>query len=91
MEKESYYLIVLLRLVRDERKSAFNLLRIINKGDAAQPEIAALQAGQSEGAKNYKYWTRKAWIIENILRDRAGYYPAKITEGLLSGILEQVQ
>lgn len=91
MEKDSYYLILLLRLVRDERKRAYNLLRIVNKGAAVQPDTAALQAGQDEGAKNYKYWTRKAWIIENILRDRAGYYPAKITDGLLSGILEQVQ
>lgn len=91
MKKDSYYLIVLLRLVRDERKRAYNLLRVVNKGAAVQPDTAALQAGQYEGAKNYKYWTRKAWIIENILRDRAGYYPAKITDGLLSGILEQVQ
>lgn len=85
------YLIVLLRLVRDERKRTYNLLRVVNKGAALKPGETAFKQGQDEGANNYRYWTRKAWIIENILRDRVGYYPAKITDNLLNGILEQVQ
>ncbi|APO48515.1 hypothetical protein BS614_30810 (plasmid) [Paenibacillus xylanexedens] len=91
MEKDSYYLTVLLGLVRDERKRTYNLLRVVNRGAALKPGETAFKHGQDEGAMNYRYWTRKAWIIENILRDRAGYYPAKITDNLLNGILEQVQ
>ncbi|WP_160037235.1 hypothetical protein [Paenibacillus sp. An7] len=49
------------------------------------------KSGQDEGAKNYRYWTRKAWIIENILRDRAGYYPIKITDNMLNSIIEQME
>lgn len=89
MEKDSYYLTLLLRLVRNERKRTYNLLRVVNKGAALQPE--KFKAGQDEGGKNYRYWTRKAWIIENILRDRSGYYPAKITDNMLNSIIEQVQ
>ncbi|SDM16313.1 hypothetical protein SAMN05428961_110122 [Paenibacillus sp. OK060] len=90
-EKDSYYLTVLLRLVRNERKRAYNLLRVVNKGAALQPGKSSFKSGQDEGARNYRYWTRKAWIIENILRDRGGYYPAKITDNMLNGIIEQVQ
>lgn len=89
MEKDSYYLTLLLRLVRNERKRTYNLLRVVNKGAALQPE--QFKAGQDEGGKNYRYWTRKAWIIENILRDRSGYYPVKITDNMLNSIIEQVQ
>ncbi|MCP1137525.1 hypothetical protein NKT34_30150 [Paenibacillus polysaccharolyticus] len=91
MEKDSYYLTVLLKLVREERKRTYNLLRVVNKGAALLPGESAFKQGQDEGANNYRYWTRKGWIIENILRDRAGYYPAKITDNLLNGILEQVE
>lgn len=91
MEKDNYYLTVLLRLVRNERKRTYNLLRVVNKGAALQPDESAFKSGQDEGARNYRYWTRKAWIIENILRDRAGHYPAKITDNMLNGIIEQVQ
>ncbi|MHA7584731.1 hypothetical protein ACX12E_30795 [Paenibacillus vandeheii] len=91
MEKDSYYLTVLLRLVRNERKRTYNLLRVVNKGAALQPGESSFKSGQDEGARNYRYWTRKAWIIENILRDRAGHYPAKITDNMLNGIIEQVQ
>ncbi|CAM4307587.1 hypothetical protein P4H94_23480 [Paenibacillus macerans] len=73
LKKDSYFLTVLLQLVRQERKLTYNLLRVINKGAALQP---GFEEGQREVGKTYQYWTRKAWIIENILRDRVGYYPA---------------
>lgn len=89
MEKDSYYLTLLLKLVRNERKRTYNLLRVVNKGAELQP--GKFKSGQNEGAKNYQYWTRKAWIIENILRDRAGYYPIKITDNMLNSIIEQME
>lgn len=88
MEKDSYYLTVLLRRVRLERKRTYNLLRVINKGAALQ---FGFEKEQQASSKNYRYWTRKAWIIENILRDRAGHYPAKITDAMLKDILDQVK
>ncbi|GIP46282.1 hypothetical protein J45TS6_47410 [Paenibacillus sp. J45TS6] len=46
------------------------------------------KSGQDEGAKDYRYWTRKAWIIENISRNRTSYHPIKIMDNLLNSIIE---
>ncbi|WP_348625369.1 hypothetical protein ABFT51_27935 (plasmid) [Paenibacillus peoriae] len=87
MELDSYYLTELLTLVRSQRKQVYNSLRIVNKGAALSP---GFEQAQKQGGQNYHYWTRKAWAIENILRERAGFYPAKITLNYLNLFREQV-
>ncbi|ALP39412.1 hypothetical protein ASL14_26420 (plasmid) [Paenibacillus sp. IHB B 3084] len=87
MELDSYYLTELLTLVRSQRKQVYNSLRIVNKGAALSPGFGQ---AQQQGGANYEYWTRKVWVIENILRERAGYYPGKITENYLNRFREQV-
>lgn len=87
MELDSYYLTELLTLVRSQRKQVYNSLRIVNRGAALSP---AFGQAQKQGGENYHYWTRKAWVIENILRERAGFYPAKITEDYLDRMRQQI-
>jgi hypothetical protein len=87
MELDSYYLTELLTLVRSQRKQVYNSLRIVNKGAALSPGFGQ---AQKQGGQNYDYWTRKAWTIENILRERSGFYPAKITDDYLSRMRKQI-
>ena len=38
----------------------------------------------------YDYWTRRQNVIENVLIDREGYFPARITDKLLREKLELI-
>ncbi len=83
LTKDSHYLIHLLRLVREERTKVYNYLRLFNK---VEDRPSDLEKDKIETGNVYEYWTRKAWIIENILRDRSGFYPERITDGYLTGL-----
>ena len=89
MEKSTTFLIYLLRLVRKERKNQYNYLRLFNKVmDTGSNEY--LEAAQESG-KTYEWWTRKAWVIENILRDRMATFPVRVTDYYLSGLIDHIQ
>ncbi|MEK4114581.1 hypothetical protein MHH92_30535 [Paenibacillus sp. FSL M7-1414] len=80
MQRSTNDLIVLLRLVRQKRTDFYNYMRVLNKAEGDFQEHAELTA------KDYEYWTRKAWVLENILRDRTGVFPERITDDYLSGL-----
>ncbi|KRE46149.1 hypothetical protein [Paenibacillus sp. Soil522] len=77
MKKSTFFLVFLLRLVRQERTDINKHLKLFNKViDAGTHDY--LEAAQESG-RTYEWWTRKAWVIENILRDRIGHFPTRIT------------
>ena len=89
MEKSTYFLMILLRQVRQERKDKYNYVRLFNKViDAGRNEY--LEVAQESG-KTYEWWTRKAWVIENILRDRMATFPVRVTDYYLSGLVDHIQ
>lgn len=88
IEKDSYYLTCLLRLVRQERARIYNYLRIFKKANEQQGDFLNQAA---DTGSHYEYWTRKAWVLENILRERSGFFPAKISDKFLAELLEQIK
>lgn len=70
-------LLLCLKEARKERSFIFSQLRMFNKLAEAE-EIA------EETGKEYEYWTRKCWTIENILINRFGYFPEKINNELVA-------
>lgn len=80
MQRSTNDLIVMLRLVRQKRANFYNYLRVLNK---ANEEKRDFQEHAAISGKDYEYWTRKAWVLENILRDRTGVFPEKITDDYL--------
>ncbi|MGE7939894.1 hypothetical protein [Bacillus paramycoides] len=42
-------------------------------------------------AKDYEYWTRRKFVIENILLERQGYFPEKITNKVLGFMADQIK
>ncbi|MDR6726102.1 hypothetical protein J2W91_004608 [Paenibacillus amylolyticus] len=82
MQRSTNDLIVMLRLVRGKRTDFYNYLRILNKVEGDDFQEQAKLTG-----KDYEYWTRKAWVIENILRDRTGFFPERITDEYLSELV----
>lgn len=80
-------LLLLLKLAREERSSVYNLLRVFNKavehGTKEFEENAIAQGG------DYEYWTRRCWMLENLLITRFGYFPKQITNELILSMREK--
>lgn len=75
-----------LKLIRAERSSSFDILKSVNnlaKHLAGDPEFKKTKA---EAGEFYEFWTKKAWIIENILTDRLGYFPERVEDEMLDRI-----
>ncbi|MED1205608.1 hypothetical protein [Heyndrickxia acidicola] len=81
-------LLKLLKLLREERRAFFSQLSMIKKGASQLPEYKPLEV---QTGNDYENLTRKTWIVENILNDRIGYIPNKITDQLLLTISNRME
>jgi hypothetical protein len=84
----TYDLLVLLRLVREERSKSYNLMRTVQKapeGVLVDPET--LTFGESE----YRRYTARMKVIEGILIDRMGYKPKRVDDKLLESLRKKVE
>jgi hypothetical protein len=82
-------LLHLLRLMREDRRSYFDNMRILKKAASDSPE--EFKDGVKMSSDEYERITKKCFIVENILRDRMGYIPKKITNDLLLSYEERVK
>lgn len=80
-ELHTVNLLELLFVARSERSNEYNLLRTINK--SLDQGLNQFKDAASEQGKNYEYFTRKAWVIENLLIERMGWYPKRLTRNFL--------
>lgn len=78
----TYDLYLLLRLVRNQRHVLYKQLGEANKIGSAEEKRSS--------SSLYDYWTRRQNVIENVLIDREGYFPARITDKLLREKLELI-
>jgi hypothetical protein len=46
---------------------------------------------EKESGREYMYFTKKAFVVENIISSRIGYVPARITENDLAKYLENIK
>jgi hypothetical protein len=46
---------------------------------------------EKDSGRDYIYFTKKAFVVENIIRSRIGYVPARITENDLVKYLENIK
>ncbi|MED1560113.1 hypothetical protein [Bacillus paramycoides] len=84
----TYDLYLLLKEVREARSQTYYGLQLLNK---ASKKEKTLQVTANETGGEYEYYTRKAWVIENILLERQGFFPEKITARVLQYMEEQIQ
>lgn len=77
-----------LKLVRAERVAAYDVLKSVNalgKHFVGDDEYKKTRA---EAGENYEFWTKRAWILENILMDRLGYFPERIEDSTIDEVNE---
>lgn len=84
----TYDLLVLLRLVRDERSKSYNLMRTIQKA----PEEVMVDSDTLAFAEGeYRVYTVRMKVIEGILIDRMGYKPKRVDDKLLESLRKKVE
>ncbi|WP_077324079.1 hypothetical protein [Virgibacillus siamensis] len=88
LQLETIELLCLLRHARNYRSVVYKL-RIL--GHKAEAEGGNMEEIQIQSYSDYEAATRKVWVLENIIKDRIGYYPQKVTENFLTMYLNRIE
>lgn len=94
MQLETIELLCLLRHARNYRSEIYNVRILTHKGKkaaAGSTDMETMNEIDITTYSDYEDATRKVWVIENILKDRVGYYPKKVTENFLGKYLERIE
>lgn len=84
----TYDLLILLRLVREERSKSYNLMRSVQKApEEVLVDLETLTFAESE----YRRYTARMKVIEGILMDRMGYKPKRVDDKLLSSLKAKIE
>ena len=84
----TYDLLILLRLVREERSTCYKLMRSVQKApESVLVDSDTLTFSESE----YRRYTARMKVIEGILIDRMGYKPKRIDNKLLISLKTKIE
>lgn len=88
LKLETIELLCLLRHARNYRTDVYKM-RIL--GHKAEEQGGNVEEIQMQSYSDYEEATRKMWVLENIIKDRIGYFPQKVTENFLGMYLERIE
>ncbi|MFE4525772.1 hypothetical protein ACFRCQ_27410 [Cytobacillus firmus] len=84
----TYDLLILLRLVREERSKTYKLMRTVQKA----PKEAVIDSDTLSFAESeYRRYTARMKVIEGILIDRIGYKPKRVDDKLLESLRVKIE
>jgi hypothetical protein len=84
----TYDLLILLRLVREERSKSYSLMRTVQKApEGAEIDKSVIEFGESE----YRLYTARMKLIEGLLIDRMGYKPKRVDDKLLAALKHRIE
>lgn len=84
----TYDLLVLLRMVREERTKSYDLMRTLQKA----PEEVMVDSNTLDFAEQeYRRYTARMKLIEGILIDRMGYKPKRVDNKLLESLRAKIE
>jgi len=84
----TYDILVLLRLVREERSKSYNLMRTLQKApEGFEMDQEVLSYAESE----YRRYTARMRVLEEILVDRMGYKPKRVDNRLLENLRLKIE
>lgn len=84
----TYDLLILLRFVREERSSTYNLLRMTRK---VSKEVEVDSESLAFAEEEYRHYTARMKVIEGILIDRMGYKPKRVDDKLLTSLKGKIE
>ncbi|RSL29688.1 hypothetical protein D7Z54_29850 [Salibacterium salarium] len=83
-------LLYLLHEARTFRTEVYHY-RILGHKAISQSNNSDMKALQNKFFHEYADATRKVWVIENIIKDRIGYFPQKISQEFLTSYQEKIK
>lgn len=86
MEYSTFELLSLLKYARAERTSIYHYLTIFHK--AQKEEFKEME---KDTGKDYEWITRKMFVVENLIRQRLGFVPSRITDSYLAKYLDKIK
>ncbi|MBT2700861.1 hypothetical protein J7E79_26415 [Bacillus sp. ISL-40] len=85
----TFELLYLMKLIRKERYDCYHLMNVFHQ--AGKEGITEYKEVEKETGRDYMYYTKKAFIVENLIRTRLGYVPERITESYLVQYLQNIK
>lgn len=90
MRYSTFELLNLLKYARSERTNTYRLLNTFYKG-RIQEKTNDYKEFEEYSGKEYEKITRKMFVLENLIRERLGYVPARITSSYLEKYLAEIK
>lgn len=90
MNFSTYELLYLLKFIRKERRDMYHYLKTFQRA-GEQEDTDQFEEIEKETGRNYIYLSKKMFVVENIIRQRLGYVPVRITEPYLVQYLENIK
>ncbi|MED4456147.1 hypothetical protein [Metabacillus fastidiosus] len=90
MVLSTFELLYLLKEIRQERGSMYSHMNTFRKA-GEETETEEFKQIEEETGKQYMHLTKKAFVVENILRKRLDYVPDRITENSLIRHLDNIK
>lgn len=98
LELETIHLLCLLREARSHRSEVYKLRYLAHKGKKQAidegrdlKDLESMNRIDESSYIDYEEATRKVWVIENIIKNRLGYFPQKINEKFLAMYLDRME
>jgi hypothetical protein len=88
MTLSTFELLYLLKMIRKERNDMYHYMHVFRR---AGEESNDFKEAEKESGQDYMYFTKKAFVVENIIRTRLGYVPERITENYLVNYLQNIK
>jgi hypothetical protein len=89
MTLSTFELLYLLKMIRKERNDMYHHMHVFRRAsDAGSNDY---KEAEKDSGRDYIYFTKKAFVVENIIRTRIGYVPERITEKYLANYLESIK
>jgi hypothetical protein len=89
MTLSTFELLYLLKMIRKERNDMYHHMHVFRR--ASDTGSNDYKEAEKDSGEDYIYFTKKAFVVENIIRSRIGYVPARITENDLVKYLENIK
>ncbi|KKI92420.1 hypothetical protein WQ54_09630 [Bacillus sp. SA1-12] len=81
MTMNTIELLYLLKFARAERGSIYSQRKLFLQ--AMKEGASGYEEAEKYTFKEYEFWTRKCFVLENLIRERISYIPQKLTESYI--------
>lgn len=88
MTYHTFDLKLILKMLREQKRDFFTHITTFKRAGNETDEFREIE---KETGDEYEKIKRKTWAVENILMDRVGYIPIKVSQDLLMSDLERIE